>query len=163
MISFQPFRGTITMISDFPVGSNEELLGCYKRMSLVSDDGNLATFVVSPSTYFVDHVLVTIGDEVTGYYDLNAPIPLIYPPQFQAIIMVKETLYQIVKVDYFDSQLVSSDGMLKLNIDQYTEVVLPNNQVFTQNLANRNLIVIYDVATKSIPAQTNPNKIIVIC
>ncbi|QOY35408.1 hypothetical protein AWH56_022415 [Anaerobacillus isosaccharinicus] len=163
MQSFQPFHGTITIIRDFPVARNEELSGCYKLMTLVGDDGTIVTFVVSPSTYFVDHVQVTIGDKVTGYYDKNAAVPLIYPPQYRAIIMVKETPHQNTKVDYFDSQLVSSDGYLKLIVDQNTQIALPNNQAYTQNLANRNLIVVYDVATKSIPAQTTPIKIIIIC
>jgi hypothetical protein len=163
MISFQPFHGRVTKISDFPVSLNEELSGCYKLMTLVDDDGTVVTFVVSPSTYFVEHAQVNIGDKVTGYYDRNAPTPLIYPPQFRAMIVVKETESKNVKVDFFNHQLVSSDGMLRLNIGEATKIVLPNNQPFTKSVANRNLIVIYDVATKSIPAQTTPKKIIVIC
>ncbi|WP_192812617.1 hypothetical protein [Paenisporosarcina sp. TG-14] len=33
-------------------------------------------FVVSPTTYFVNHVMVAAGDRVTGYYDGSAPVPL---------------------------------------------------------------------------------------
>ncbi|WP_291579625.1 hypothetical protein [Clostridium sp. UBA6640] len=163
MKSFKSFHGTIIMIDDFSINASGEGLGCYKLMSVEDDSGNLVNFVVSPSTYFVDHVMVTVGDMVTGFYDANAPVPLIFPPQFRAIVMAKDTEHQNVKVDHFNSELVSSDNQLKLNIDQNTPIVLENNQRFTRNPANRNLIVAYGVTTKSIPAQTTPFKVIVMC
>ncbi len=119
--------------------------------------------MVSPTTYFVDHVMVTVGDRVTGYYDGDAPTLLIYPPQYQALVMVKENPDQNVKVDYFNSRLVSSDGQLQLNLSPFTKVLLTNGQSFSRNPANRDLIVIYGPATKSIPAQTTPYRIIVLC
>ena len=120
-------------------------------------------FVVQPDTYFVDHVMVSRGDIVTGFYDINSPVPLIFPPQFRAIVMAKNSLYQNVKVDYFNNQLVSSDNSLKLNIAPWTQITLKNGQAFTGNPSNRNLIVVYGATTRSIPAQTSPYKIIVMC
>jgi len=163
MEKFEPFHGMITIINDFWTGSNEEGAACYKLMSIDNGYGTLVNFVVTPNTYFVDHVMVTPGNMVTGFYDVNAPIPLIYPPQFRAIVMARDTQYQNVKVDYFNSQLISSDNNLKLNIGQHTQIVLENGQAFNNNLANRNLIVVYGATTKSIPAQTTPYKIIVMC
>ncbi len=163
MVRFLSFRGRVTMINDFNIGQNGESEGCYKLVSVENETGALVNFVVSPNTYFVDHVMVAAGDQVTGYYDGNAPAPLIYPPQYQALVMVKESPYQNVKADYFNSQLVSSDGLLKLNISPSTSIVLKNGQSFTKNPTNRNLIVIYGPATKSIPAQTTPYKLIVWC
>ena len=163
MVKFQSFHGTVTMINDFMIGLNGEGEGCYKLMSVDNGYGALVNFVVSPTTYFVDHVMVAVGDRVTGYYDANAPVPLIFPPQFRALVMVKDNPYQNVKVDYFNTQLESSDDQLKLNISPYTQIVLTNGQAFTGNPANRNLIVIYGPTTRSIPAQTTPYKIIVWC
>ena len=163
MIKFLSFRGKVTMIDDFKIGQNGESEGCYKLVSVENETGALVNFVVSPNTYFVDHVMVAVGDQVTGYYDGNAPVPLIYPPQYRALVMVKENPYQNVKLDYFNSQFVSSDGLLKLNISPFTPRVLKNGQPFTKNPANRNLIVIYGPTTKSIPAQTTPYKLIVLC
>ncbi|WP_018394309.1 hypothetical protein [Bacillus sp. 37MA] len=163
MINFTSFHGTVTMISDFMIGLNGEGEGCYKLISVDNGHGALVNFVVSPTTYFVDHVIVAVGDRVTGYYDANAPVPLIFPPQYQALVMAKDNPYQNVKIDYFNSQLESSDGQLRLNISSYTQILLTNGQAFTNNPANRNLIVIYGPTTKSIPAQTTPYKIIVWC
>jgi hypothetical protein len=163
MINFYFFQGTITMISDFLIGQNGEAEGCYNLVSVMDDTGATVNFVVEPSTYFVDHEMVAVGDRVTGYYDGNAPVPLIYPPQYRALIMVKENPDRNVKVDFFNSQLESSDGFLKLNISPYTQILIRNGQLFTSNPANRNLIVVYGPSTKSIPAQTTPYKIIVWC
>ncbi|MBZ9685443.1 hypothetical protein G9F72_003635 [Clostridium estertheticum] len=163
MKKFQPFYGIITMINDFWIEANGKGNGCYKLMSVDNGNGTLVNFVVSPSTYFVDHVMVAVGDMVTGFYDANAPVPLIFPPQFRAIVMARNTLYQNVKVDYFNSKLISSDNFLKLNIAPDTKIVLENGQAFTQNPANRNLIVIYGATTRSIPAQTTPYEIVVMC
>lgn len=163
MINFYSFHGVVTMISDFFTGQNGEGEGCYKLISVENAGGAIVNFVVSPTTYFVDHAMVSVGDRVTGYYDGNAPVPLIYPPQYRALVMVKDSAYQNVKVAYFDSQLVSSDGQLQLNLSPYTQMVLTNGQSFSKNPANRNLIVIYGPATKSIPAQTTPYRIIVLC
>ncbi|NEU31739.1 hypothetical protein GN156_13290 [bacterium LRH843] len=163
MINFQSFQGTVTMISDFMITPNDEGIGCYKLMSMENESGSLVNFVVSPTTYFVDHAMVKVGDQVTGYFDGNAPVPLIYPPQYRALVMVKLNPHRNVKVDHFNWQLESSDGLLRLNLSPYTEIVLTNGQVFSRHPANRNLIVIYGAATHSIPAQTTPQKIIVYC
>ncbi|MFJ7755324.1 hypothetical protein ACQKGI_20490 [Peribacillus muralis] len=162
MISFKPFHGIVTMVSDFPTGQNGEREGCYKLVS-VEDRGTSVNFVVSPRTYFVDQAMVSVGDRVTGYYDENAPVPLIYPPQYRALIMVKDSPYQNVKVDYFNDQLESRDGQLRLNLSPFTQIVLQNGQPFSKTPENRNLVVIYGPVTKSIPAQTTPYRIIVWC
>lgn len=163
MVKFQPFSGTVTIITDFPISPNGESEGCYKMFSVNDGSGRQVNFVVEPKTYFLDHAMVAVGDRVTGYYDANAPVPMIYPPQYRALVMVKESPYQNVKVDFFNSQLVSSDGMLKLNLSSNTRILLENGQAFTRSPANRNLIVVYGPSTFSIPAQTTPYKIIVVC
>ncbi|WP_002150664.1 hypothetical protein [Bacillus cereus] len=162
MKNFQSVEGTITMINDFATGSNEEM-GCNKLISVNNGYGTLINFVVKPNTYFIDYATVVIGDKVSGFYDANAPVPLIFPPQFQAIVMAKYKPHQNVKVDYFNEQLESGDGKLKLNISPSTQILLTNGQFFTGNLVNRNLIAIYGITTMSIPAQTTPYKIIVLC
>lgn len=163
MRNFQSFHGTITMIDDFWIKENDENVGCYKLMTVDDEYGTVVNYVVTPTTYFVDHAMVGVGDMVTGFYDANMPTPLIFPPQFRAIVMAMDTQYRNVKVDYFNSQLVSSDNKLILNISPYTQIVLENGQAFSRSPANRNLIVVYGATTKSIPAQTTPFKIIVMC
>ncbi|WP_428911779.1 hypothetical protein [Niallia sp. Krafla_26] len=163
MTNFYSFRGTVTMISDFFSGQNGEGEGCYQLITVENGSGAIVNFVASPTTYIVNHEMVSVGDLVTGYYDGDKPTILIYPPQYQALVIVRENQNQNVKVDFFNGQLVSSDGQLRLNLSPYTRTVLTNGQLFTRNPANRDLIVIYGPTTQSIPAQTTPYQIIVLC
>lgn len=161
-MAFGYFFGIATMINDFWTGS-EAPSGCYKLMTVQNADGNTVNFVITPTTYFVDHIIISVGDPVIGFYDADAPVPLIYPPQYRAIVMARITQNQNIKVDYFDSQFVSSDGTLKLLISPSTQIIQENGQLFTANPANKNLIVVFGASTRSIPAQTVPYKIIVMC
>lgn len=159
---FAGFSGTVMHIEDF-YPSEDVKAGCYKLMSLENKNKEPVNFVISPETYFVNHEVIKVGDKVTGFYDANAPAILIYPPQYPAIVISKNKEYQNVVVDYFNKELINSDGNLKLNLAPSTEVILTNNQPFNKYPGNRNLIVIYGPTTKSIPAQTTPYKIIVLC
>lgn len=162
MAAYGSFSGIITRIDDFGSGSHE-MSGCNKLMIVRNGDGSTVNFVVTPTTYFVDHVMMNKGDRATGFYDTDAPVILIYPPQYQAIVMARLARGQNVAVDYFNEQLVSTNGNLKLNIAPGTKITLENGQSFTGSLANRYLIVMYGPTTRSIPAQTTPYSIVVMC
>ncbi|NLK70987.1 MAG: hypothetical protein GX286_06070 [Clostridiales bacterium] len=162
MIKFKPFSGIVTKISGFFTGDTN-LEGCVKLMEVTNGNKEVVNFVITPNTYFINNVIVNVGDIVTGFYDANAATPLIYPPQFKAIVMAKNTKNYNVKVDYFNELLESSDGTLRLNISRNTKLSLINGQNFTGRITDRNLIVLYGPTTRSIPAQTTPYKIIVLC
>lgn len=162
MSFYQSFQGTVTMINDIRGGTGTRP-GCYIMITVEDRSGSIVNFVVNPMTYFVDHVTLYEGDEVIGFYDANAPAPLIYPPQFQAIVMAKQSNDQFVTVDFFDMQLTNRDNTLKLNIGPNTQVLLVNDQEFRGSLRNRDLIVVYSFTTRSIPAQTTPMQVIVLC
>ncbi|MDV4152018.1 hypothetical protein R0131_14410 [Clostridium sp. AL.422] len=163
MINFLSITGTITAIDDIWINESKETLGCYKQISIQDDNGNTTNFVVSPDTYILNNEILLPGDMVTGYYDGNAPVILIYPPQYRALVMHKTRSFPNIKVSYFNSQFISSDNQLKLNISPSTLMVIRNGQLFSQNPANHNLLVIYGATTRSIPAQTTPIEIIVLC
>lgn len=162
MAAFLSFSGFIRRIDDFWT-SAEGPSGCYKIVTVQNSNGDIVNFIVSPETYIVDFILLRTGDYVTGFYDADAPVPMIYPPQYRAVVMASNLKYRNVKVDFFNSQLISSDGMLKLNLTPFTPIVLENGLAFTGNPENHDLIVVYGPTTKSIPAQTTPYKVIVMC
>ncbi len=161
MATFMSFSGVVARINDFMTGA--ESSGCYKLVTVQNMAGDTVNFVVTPYTYFVDQAMVSTGEPVIGFYDADLPVPLIYPPQYRAVVMARADPARNVKVDFFNSRLISSDGMLQLNIAPYTLVILENEQFFTGNPANRNLAVVYGASTRSIPAQTTPYEIIVLC
>lgn len=156
------FTGTVMDIQDFWREASEPA-GCVKLMTLAGRRGDTANFVVMPDTYFVDHVMVRRGDVITGFYDAAAPMPMIYPPQYVAIVMAKVVPGRHVTVDYFGRELVSSDGGLKLNIGPGTAVVLENGQAFSGRPIGRDLTVVYGPTTRSLPPQTTPYQIVVLC
>lgn len=156
------FSGVVTDIQDFWDGA-ERPSGCTKLMTLTNRTGQTVNFVVLPDTYFIGHVMVRPGDAVTGFYDAAAPVPLIYPPQYAALVMARAVPGRRVAVDWFGPELISSEGSLVLNIGPATRVVLQNGQAFTGELGNRDLAVVYGPTTRSIPARTTPYQVVVLC
>lgn len=162
MALLKPYSGTITNIENFWT-ENTMRAGCNKKFSVTNADGSMVNFVVTPETFVVDHEMLDVGDEVTGFYDANAATPMIFPPQFRAVVMAKNRADRNVKVDFFGTRLISMDGTLQINMAPSVQIRLENGQMFSGNLMNRNLVVIYSMSTRSIPAQTTPERVIVLC
>ena len=162
MAVFNFYTGTVTSIEDF-WSSARQPDGCNKLYAVRDQNRGQVNFVVHPSTYFVNGDIVRVGNNITGFYDPNVATPMIFPPQYRALVIARSSPNQNVTVDWFSNQLVSSDGTLRLNIGRDTRVMLTNGQPFTGRLGNRNLIVVYGPTTRSIPAQTTPQQVIVLC
>lgn len=162
-MQFLSFTGIVTDIHQMDVGLHSGMANCMQLFTVEGAQGEITNFLISPDTYFVHHEVIRKGDRVTGYYDANAPVPLIYPPQFRAIVIAKETDQYFVKVSRFNQNLLSEDGQLQLNMARTTKVSLENNQPFQGDLRNRDLIVLYGPTTRSIPAQTTPYEVVVLC
>lgn len=133
-----------------------------KSVLVENEDGQLANFIISDDTYILDNTKIEVGNILTGFYDKNLPMIMIYPSQYKAEIIVVEKEGLNVKLDMFNEDLISSDNSLKLNISDDTKILLQDGTVFKNDLKNRNLIVVYGVSTRSIPAQTSPSKVIVL-
>lgn len=162
---YSSFTGTVKEISK----TSEEITKVY----LENKDGSQAYFIISENTYFIDDVKINVGTEITGYYESDKPMIMIYPPEYSVDIISPATKDTNIKADKFDGDLLSKDKLLKLNISDDTEILWENDtQIYwimkptisdlETVLSNRKLIVFYNATTKSIPAQTNPTKIIVL-
>lgn len=162
MPPFASVSGTIISIESFPTSTGDQT-ACSLIIGLRNGNENLTYFILDSNTYFVNHVTLRQGDYITAFYDTSVPVILIYPPQYRAVVIAKRTRNYFVKVDYFDENLISSDNQLKLNISRQTQLLLPNNQIYLGNIANKNLVVLYRYTTRSIPAITTPNQVIVLC
>ncbi len=112
------------------------------------------------------------GDKITVYSNAYAPAPLILPPQYQAdVIFVQDNLeissLRFADVDTYvkgeDEMFVNLSNTLALNLADDTEIVdREGKKVDAKELDKKDLAVIYTSSTKSIPAQTNPIKVIVL-
>ena len=142
---------------------NRRAEGCMMYMTIEDMDGNTVNFLVSPSTYVVDFDTLSVGMNATFWYDANAPMPLIYPPQYNAVVVAQTKNGRMVNVGFYNSSLVNEDQTLQLNLDSSVELRTTNNQFFQGNPGNRDLAVIYENSTRSIPAQTTPRRVIVLC
>ncbi len=107
------------------------------------------------------------GDKLQTYFDKNAPMILIYPPQYPVKVAVIMDGEGSVKVAKFDKDILSIENnmidALKLNISEDTILESADKKTYTkEELAGKNLLVFYSVTTRSIPPQTNPEKIVVL-
>lgn len=159
--NFLMLQGTVT--ETMPVGRGAYENGCMQMVSLDTGDGGIVNFLVSADTYIWESVNLRPGMEVMFFYDADAPAPLIYPPQYKAVAAAEASRARSLKVSYFGKDLVSSDGSLKLNMNRSVPVRTTNNQTFSGSPGNRYLMVAYDRTTRSIPAQTTPLAVVVLC
>lgn len=135
---------------------------CELLVSVRSFDG-IINFVVGSDTYVINEVRLRPGMSVIAFYDANLAIPLIFPPQYRAVIIGRKNPNENVYAGYFDDDLISEDGSLQLNITPATDVVTSNGQRFNCEPGGQLLIVYYSASTRSIPAQTTPRRVIVLC
>ena len=135
---------------------------CNQLLSLRTMNG-MVTFILSTGTYVVDNTPLRTGLRITAFYDDSQPVPLIYPPRYQAAFIGRTEPSETVTVAYFDRNLLSAEKQLKLNVSSGTRVTTANGQRFPCEVGNHLLIVYYGASTRSIPAQTTPDRIIVFC
>ncbi len=83
--SFIGVYGTIKEI--IPLRSTD----CGKMLSLDTQEG-IINVVVSEETCIVDNFTLAVGIQIAAFYDINAPMLLIYPPQYNALIIEKNKL-----------------------------------------------------------------------
>lgn len=163
MSKFIAIEGIITSIEPVQTGRNRQNDCCVLMIAVRNENRGVTNFIIDNDTYFIDNVSVVKGDRVIAFYDSSLPVPLIYPPQYRAVVVAKQQRNRSVKVDSFNKDMVSSDGSLKLNITPSTKVIMRNNQYYLCNITGKNVAVVYSATTRSFPGITTPSEIIVLC
>ena len=135
---------------------------CSQMVSLRTENG-IVNFAVDMDTVIIDSRQLRQGLRVAAFYDGNLPVPLIFPPQYRAQIVTVLGRNEQVMLNYFDENLTATDGSLQLNVGPGTVIKTINGQNITCNLGEHILLVYYTVTTRSIPPQTTPRRIIVLC
>ena len=114
---------------------------------------------------FIDKDALKKGMKISAYYHKDTAMAMSMPPQLgpDAIVVRENDNPVAIKVDKFNKELVSIDNMLKLFPSDDTIIIdEQGNKVEKENLAGKDLMVFYTISTKSIPAQTTPEKIVVV-
>ncbi len=159
---FQRVEGTITDI--MPAGgAGGRPGGCGMLVSVDTDDGQTVNMKVVPSTYVVDFETLSTGMRCIFWYPADAPAILIYPPQYTAAAAAEYKSGRMIDVSYYGAGMVNAERTLKLNLDASVEIRTTNEQYYMGSPANNDLLVIYGNSTRSVPAQTTPEKIVVLC
>ncbi|WP_303967627.1 stalk domain-containing protein [Sporosarcina ureae] len=104
------------------------------------------------------------GDSVSAYTDSNKPMVLIFPPQYTPdVVIVEKDEASTAVVGIFDDELVDPYLKLKLNIDESSDISSASGDpVKADDLKGNDLLVFYKVTTRSIPAQTSPEKVVLL-
>lgn len=154
--ALMPITGIIQNVSSF--GDN-----CCEQQVTIRSNNQINHFIVGPDTYVIGEIRLRPGMSVTAFYDASLPIPLIFPPRYQAVIIGRKNPSETIFAGYFDENLTAENDALRLNIARSTQVVTSNGQTFNCRPENQMLVVYYSETTRSIPPQTTPRKIIVLC
>lgn len=153
--NFVPVTGTIINIAS--------QTDCCSQMMSLQSEGNIVNFIINPDTLIVDSQQLRRGMRVTAFYDASLPVPLIFPPQYRAQIVAVLGRNEQVMLQFFDRNLLAADRSLQLNLSRNTTIQTVNGQNFSCRPGNQNLLVYYSTTTRSIPPQTTPRKIVVLC
>lgn len=154
--SLTPITGIIQNVSQTPGAC------CNQMISLVTSNGPV-NFIVSADTFIIDSTRLRPGLMITAFYDSTRPIPLIFPPQYQAELITTLRGSEEVALNFFDQNLTATDNSLRLNINRTTDISTMNGQRFNCSPGNNFLLVYYSNTTRSIPPQTTPRRIVVLC
>lgn len=160
--NFGAVTGTIVDMVPTRMG-NRRADGCMIFTTIEDMDGNTVNFIITPSTFVVDWETLSVGMRCTFWYRADAPVPLIYPPQYTAVVAAQEKNGRMIDVGYYNTSMINENQTLQLNVDGTVDIRTTNNQYFQGSPANHNLVVIYDTSTRSIPAQTTPSQVVVLC
>ncbi len=157
-MNYENFEKVTGIIQDISRGDN-----CCTQMISIQTDTGMVNMVVSPDTRVIDDVRLRKGMRVAAFYDTSLPAPAIFPPQYQAELIASLRKEQDVMLNYFDENLRAEDDSLELNIGPFTSIATANGQRFLCSPGNSELLVYYTTTTFSIPPQTTPQRIIVMC
>ncbi len=153
--NFKPIIGTIINMAR----GND---CCSQMMSLRTENG-IVNFMITSETRIIDNRQLRSGLRVAAFYDASLPVPLIFPPQYRAQIITVLGRDEQVMINEFNRNLVAADNSLQLNIARNTSIETINGQNTSCSLGNQTLLVYYTTTTRSIPPQTTPRRVIILC
>jgi len=141
------------------------------HVTIDDTDGNPAVLVLGEETVFPFSDEIKEGDEVTGWYQTDRPMIMIWPPQYNISVLAAGAPEGAnIRVDRFhawvdntEGFLLSQDEMFAFRTDENTEIILANGDSFpADEIEGRRIVVIYGISTRSIPEMATADKLIVL-
>jgi len=140
MLGFGSHTGIVTEVSPLWDGNG------YMVSVVVEGSESQTNFMVDHNTANLVNGEITEGMLVTGYFDMSAPMAMIYPPQHHARLLM-ETASNMAILDRFDENMQAFGSPNSLNIADNTLIVFPTGEAFEgdiSELANRLLLVEFE-------------------
>jgi len=158
------FEGSVTYVSDNdPYVNHITVEG--------AEDYEIINFIITENTLFMTAEgikpveEISVGDELVVYFIEPFVSTMIFPPQREASVFVRPTrdAAQTIFFGRFNNELISDDNSLKLNVSGDTTILRANGTDGSEVvLEGRDLAVVYTISTRSIPAQTTPELIVIL-
>jgi len=163
MANYLSVYGIVSSVSPFYTSVSDR--SCSLLLSVNAQNMGQINFVVTPQTFVLEQHTFRPGERIIGVYDTDVPVPLIYPPQYQAVVLAQNSVGNEASLDYFDEDLLNAAKTVKLNIpaDGSTQVLLTNGQNYIFSPGEHYLFILYMSASDNIPAEITPSKVIVFC
>ncbi|MDL2248339.1 copper amine oxidase N-terminal domain-containing protein [Tyzzerella sp. OttesenSCG-928-J15] len=162
-VTYSEFKGSVTDVRENTFGK------IYIR---VEEGEQMYDFSVGDNTILVTAegvkpiAEIEVGDKITVYYIQPMVNILIFPPQMEATVFVKEPAVETgssIFVGRFDENLVSDNNFLKINAgSEKTKIVNSKGEAVDEEIAGKDLAVVFSIMTMSIPAQTNPELVVIL-
>lgn len=147
-------------------------VGDYTRIEITNDDMGMVfnvedAKVIDQSTSTYKNISdIQVGMEITAVLPNNSPMTMSLPPQTSsAKLFVINSEAGSVDLSVYNEELTNAENTLKLNVGEDTIIndIRGSKKEFTEkDLENKELLVLYSVATRSIPAQTNPEMVVIL-
>lgn len=104
------------------------------------------------------------GMEITAYNDAHQAMIMIYPPRYSpAVVIVKTEQPGTVELQQFDENLLNKKKDLKISVNEQTIIEnLAGIKKSATDIINKDVLIFYEVALMSYPAQTGPSKIVIL-
>lgn len=145
----------------------------YETITITNDNMGMV-FHVMPSVFIIDQKTSTYkeisdikeGMTITAILNKLSPMTMSLPPQTGgAIGFVINSENGCINLSTFNKELVNFENTLKLNISDKTHIVNSRGEkkIFTEeDLKGSECLVLYGISTRSIPAQTNPEFVMIL-
>lgn len=162
------YIGTTGKVTEIAKEENGNIM-----VTIDNENGGLR-FVVAPTTVLVDRETnaQVAADQlkkdmtVCVVYLENAPMGMSMPPYLgQVAAVVTNADKGNVSVGMFNDELINEAAKLQLNIADKTPILttLGTKSILgADDVKGKNAVVLYDITTRSIPAQTTPSMILLL-
>ena len=165
--------GTVVSVMSWtPTADSEDVGGTEIIIDTSEYEDARVHLIITDTTVFPFDGIDAIeeGDTVTGFVPANAPMPMIYPPQYTIHVLIAGMPEDAnVRVDRFfltDNEdflvLLSQGETFEFEIDTETVIVTADGEEYDGDLDGRRLVVIYGPSTRSIPEHAMADKVIVL-